>query len=31
MNKEDLKHFRDLLLKERERVLEELDWDRLPE
>lgn len=26
MNKEDLKHFRDLLLRERERVLEELEW-----
>ena len=26
MNREDLKHFRDLLLKERERILEELDW-----
>ena len=26
MNKEDVEHFRDLLLKERKRVLEELNW-----
>ena len=26
MNKKDTKHYRDLLMKERKRVLEELDW-----
>ncbi len=26
MNKEDIEHFKDLLLKERKRVKEELDW-----
>lgn len=26
MNKEDIEHIRDLLLKERKRVVEELDW-----
>ena len=26
MDKKDLQHFRDLLIKERKRILEELDW-----